>query len=160
MRSVQHLVVGLKVQDMVPLRQPQKRQTLKYHPLCQLAVHQEKILLVMTNLVNYPDQCQVRQCQQMNFLLHLDNHSVYLMMVQVLVDLNEDSWASDYFVIFFHSGANHPGLWQVQMKRKIAMPCPWHRLHCAHQSIKHPKGCSKLCDVRPFLCFAKNKKNG
>ena len=35
---------------------------------------------------------------------------ILMIMLQVLVDLNEDSWASDYFVIFFHSGANHPGL--------------------------------------------------
>ena len=38
---------------------------------------------------------------------------ILMIMLQVLVDLNEDSWASDYFVIFFHSGANHPGLFST-----------------------------------------------
>ena len=43
---------------------------------------------------------------------------ILMIMLQVLVDLNEDSWASDYFVIFFHSGANHPGFfpqWQITL---------------------------------------------
>ncbi len=28
--------------------------------------------------------------------------------VEIQLDLNEDSWATDYFVVFFHSG---PGQW-------------------------------------------------
>ena len=28
--------------------------------------------------------------------------------VEVKLDLNEDSWATDYFIIFFHTGPNDP----------------------------------------------------
>ena len=28
--------------------------------------------------------------------------------VEVKMDLNEDSWATDYFIIFFHTGPNDP----------------------------------------------------
>ena len=36
--------------------------------------------------------------------------SVYTALkgVEVEVDLNEDSWARDYFIIFFHTGPNDP----------------------------------------------------
>ena len=36
--------------------------------------------------------------------------SVYTALkgVEVQVDLNEDSWARDYFIIFFHTGPNDP----------------------------------------------------
>ena len=51
------------------------------------------------------------------------------MMMQVLVDLNEDSWASAYFVIFFHSGANHPGLCKVQMNIS-KLQCHGHGIDC------------------------------
>ena len=27
---------------------------------------------------------------------------------EVKLDLNEDSWATDYFIIFFHTGPNDP----------------------------------------------------
>ena len=28
--------------------------------------------------------------------------------VEMKLDLNEDSWATDYFIIFFHTGPNDP----------------------------------------------------
>ena len=28
--------------------------------------------------------------------------------VEINLDLNEDSWATDYFIIFFHTGPNDP----------------------------------------------------
>ena len=52
-----------------------------------------------------------------NITINIITNVILMIMLQVLVDLNEDSWASDYFVIFFHSGANHPGLWQLQMNQ-------------------------------------------
>ena len=48
-----------------------------------------------------------------NITITIIPNVIFMIMLQVLVDLNEDSWASDYFVIFFHSGANHPGLFST-----------------------------------------------